>query len=242
MNDDVKCDIPSLLRAPGEFGELVRGTGAYTRLVAFLVLLTLLGAALFGLALGSFVNWRVACLDAFKMMIVVSFPFVLCIPTLCVFACICGCRLSFGRMLAFGLVSTATLGCLLAALAPILWLFAVSTEAVGFVICFSIVLAVVAAGFALRPIHCSVEKGLATSQIGFNVWFIIFLITALQTVTIVRPLLSVPAEQDGSRGKCFFVTHFFRSVAETGTNETETNETETNETGTNETETNETGK
>ena len=137
MSNSQKFDVASLLRDPGAFVVATKETGGFGRLAGFLVLLTLVGTALFGAALGSFVDGRVALLDAAKLSGIVVFSFAICYPTMYVFACISGSTLSALRLFGFGLVSTATLGCLLAALAPILWLFAVSTEAVGFIVMFA---------------------------------------------------------------------------------------------------------
>ena len=85
---------------------------------------------------------------------------------------------------------------LLAAFAPILWLFAVSTESIAFIVCFAIILAIVAVRFAFRPFHGAVEKGIAASAIGFKIWFVVFLVVALQTVTLIRPMRPTSVAKD----------------------------------------------
>ena len=213
MSNTQKFDVASLLRDPGAFVVAAKETGGFGKLAGFLVFLTLVGTALFGAALGSFVDGRVALLDAAKLSGIVVFSFAICYPTMYVFACISGSTLSALRLLGFGLVSTATLGCLLAALAPILWLFAVSTEAVGFIVMFACVLGGVALTFAYRPFVGAVARGIAASSAGFKVWFFLFIIVALQAITLVRPMLApvgTPREPDG---KCFFVRHFAQTFA-----------------------------
>ena len=213
MSNTQKFDVASLLRDPGAFVVAAKETGGFGKLAGFLVFLTLVGTALFGAALGSFVDGRVALLDAAKLSGIVVFSFAICYPTMYVFACISGSTLSALRLLGFGLVSTATLGCLLAALAPILWLFAVSTEAVGVIVMFACVLGGVALTFAYRPFVGAVARGIAASSAGFKVWFFLFIIVALQAITLVRPMLApvgTPREPDG---KCFFVRHFAQTFA-----------------------------
>ena len=215
MSNSQKFDVAGLLRDPGTFVVETKEAGGFGKLVGFLVLLTLVGIALFGAALGSFVDGRVALLDAVKMSGILVFAFALCYPTMYVFACISGSTLSALRLLGFGLVSMATLGCILSALAPILWLFAVSTEAVGFIVVFACVLGGVALAFAYRPIVGAVAKGIVASSAGFKVWFVILVVVALQAITLVRPMLSpVGAERDPA-GKCFFVRHFAKTFSET---------------------------
>ena len=101
---------------------------------------------------------------------------------------------------------------LLAAFAPILWLFAVSTESIAFIVCFAIILAIVAVRFAFRPFHGAVEKGIAASAIGFKIWFVVFLVVAFQTVTLIRPMRPTSVAKDAPQGKCLFVKHFLDVV------------------------------
>ena len=213
MSTTQKFDVASLLRDPGAFVVAAKETGGFGKLAGFLVLLTLVGTALFGAALGSFVDGRVALLDAAKLSGIVVFSFAICYPTMYVFACISGSTLSALRLFGFGLVSTATLGCLLAALAPILWLFAVSTEAVGFIVMFACVLGGVALTFAYRPFVGAVAKGIAASSAGFKVWFFLFIVVALQAITLVRPMLAPIGTPREPEGKCFFVRHFAQTFA-----------------------------
>ena len=215
MSNSQKFDVAGLLRDPGAFVVEAKDSGKFGKLVGFLVLLTLIGTALFGAALGSFVDGRVALLDAVKLSGIVAFAFALCYPTMYVFACISGSTLSALRLFGFGLVSTATLGCLLAALAPILWLFAVSTEAVGFIVMFACVLGGVALTFAYRPFVGAVAKGIAASSAGFKVWFFLFIVVALQAITLVRPMLEPVGSERDPAGKCFFIRHFVKTLAET---------------------------
>lgn len=213
MSTTQKFDVASLLRDPGAFVVAAKETGGFGKLAGFLVLLTLVGTALFGAALGSFVDGRVALLDAAKLSGIVVFSFAICYPTMYVFACISGSTLSALRLFGFGLVSTATLGCLLAALAPILWLFAVSTEAVGFIVMFACVLGGVALTFAYRPFVGAVAKGIVASSAGFKVWFFLFIVVALQAITLVRPMLAPIGTPREPEGKCFFVRHFAQTFA-----------------------------
>ena len=213
MSTTQKFDVASLLRDPGAFVVAAKETGGFGKLAGFLVLLTLVGAALFGAALGSFVDGRVALLDAAKLSGIVVFSFAICYPTMYVFACISGSTLSAMRLFGFGLVSTATLGCLLAALAPILWLFAVSTETVGFIVMFACVLGGVALTFAYRPFVGAVAKGIAASSAGFKVWFFLFIVVTLQAITLVRPMLAPIGTSQEPDGKCFFVRHFAQTFA-----------------------------
>ena len=212
MSNEKTPGLGELLRAPGEVMGFADGKARYWRLAAFLSFVTVVGCALFGFAVGSFVDLKVAALDTAKMVGIAAFSFVLCFPTLYVFATISGSKLSASRLAVLGLVFTATLSCLLAALSPILWLFSVSTENVGFIIGLSNLLGMVSLAFVTRPIAAAVRKGLVANVVGLKAWLVVFAVVALQTVTLVRPMLAPIGTPRTPEGKCFFLMHFGDSV------------------------------
>jgi hypothetical protein len=212
MNNEKTPGLGELLRAPGEVMDFADGKARYWRLAAFLLLVTVVGCALFGFAVGSFVDLKVAALDAAKMVGIAAFSFVLCFPTLYVFATISGSKLSAARLAVIGLVCTATLGSLLAALSPILWLFSVSTENVAFIVVLSCFLAALSLAFVVCPITAAAEKGIVVNKAGLHLWLVVFAVVALQTVTLVRPMLAPIGTPRTPEGKCFFLMHFGDSV------------------------------
>ena len=212
MSNEKTPGLGELLRAPGEVMGFADGKARYWRLAAFLALVTVVGCALFGFAVGSFVDLKVAALDAAKMVGIAAFSFVLCFPTLYVFATISGSKLSASRLAVLGLVCTATFGSLLAALSPILWLFSVSTENAAFIVVLSCILAALALGFVARPIVAAAEKGIVANRAGLHMWLVVFAVVALQTVTLVRPMLAPIGTPRTPEGKCFFLMHFGDSV------------------------------
>ena len=212
MSNEKTPWLGELLRAPGEVMGFAEGKASCWRLAAFLALVTAVGCAMFGFAVGSFVDLKVAALDAAKMVGVAAFSFILCFPTLYVFATISGSKLSAERIAVLGLVFTATLGSLLAALSPILWLFSVSTEKAVFIVVLTCMFAALAVGFVARPISAAVEKGIVAKPVGLNVWLVVFVVVALQTITLVRPMLAPLGTPRTPDGKCFFLMHFGKSV------------------------------
>ena len=212
MSNETTIGLGELLRAPGNVMGFAEGKACTWRLAAFLAIVTVAGCAMFGFAVGSFVDLKVAALDAAKMVGIAAFSFVLCFPTLYVFATISGSSLSAARLAVLGLVFTATFGSLLAALSPILWLFSVSTENVAFVIVMSCVLAAMSIAFVTQPVKVAAEKGIVSKAIGLRVWLVVFVVVALQTVTLVRPMLTPIGTPREPEGKCFFLMHFCRAV------------------------------
>ena len=181
---------------------------------AFLLLLALGGAALYGFGAGCFVDWQVALFDAVKSGGIVLFSYLLCLPTLYVFASIAGCRVGFVRLALVGLVILSGIGCILAALAPVLWLFAVSTESLAFFVLLSFALVVVAVALGARTIGGAVKAQAVNSSTGLSAWFVIFLVVALQAITLVRPMLSPIGAERKPDGKCFFFAHFTQCLVQ----------------------------
>ena len=178
----------------------------------FLLLLALGGTALFGFGTGCFVDWQVALLDAAKAGGVVLFGYLLCLPTLYVFASIAGCKVGFAQLAQIGLVVLSGIGCILAALAPVLWLFAVSTESAALFILLSFALVFVAVALGARTLGGAVKAQAVNTTAGLSAWFVVFLVVALPAITLVRPMLSPIGAERAPEGKCFFASHFFRSL------------------------------
>ena len=179
---------------------------------AFLPLLALGGTALFGFGAGCFVDWQVALLDAVKAGGIVLFSYLLCLPTLYVFASIAGCRVGFAQLAQIGLVVLSGIGCILAALAPVLWLFAVSTESQALFVLLSFALVFVAVILGARTLRGAVKAQAVVRTTGLSAWFVVFLVVALQAITLVRPMLSPIGAERTPEGKTFFLSHFFQSM------------------------------
>ena len=211
----VNCEAKGIAGVLGNPEGVIRQICASRRLGAqgaFLLLLALGGTALYGFGAGCFVDWQVALLDAAKMGGVVLFGYLLCLPTLYVFASIAGCRVGFAQLALVGLVVLSGIGCILAALAPVLWLFAVSTESAALFILLAFILVIVAVALGARTLGGAVKAQAVNTTAGLSAWFVVFLVVALQAITLVRPMLSpIDAERE-PEGKCFFVSHFFRSL------------------------------
>ena len=54
---------------------------------------------------------------------------------------------------------------------------------------------------------------------GLSAWFVIFLVVALQAITLVRPMLSPIGTERKPEGKCFFFSHFTQCLVQDLTKE-----------------------
>lgn len=218
IRNEVDCPripgLSELLRDPGGFVRHVCECRQYVRLISFLILLTLGGFGIFGLVTGFFVDWRVALLDMVKMIGVVVFGFALCLPSLYVFTCISGVVLSFSRIVTVGLVVTAMMGCVMGALAPVVWLFSASTSSMGVFLMILLFIGSVAVGFGVLPIKRAYMAGVFKSCAALYSWLTILVVVMLQCITLMRPMLSPIGDGATPQGKQFFIQHFLMSLVE----------------------------
>ena len=216
-NNAVNREAKGIAGVLGNPEGVIRQICASRRLGAqgvFLMLLALGGTALFGFGAGCFVDWQVALLDAVKSGAIVLFSYLLCLPTLYVFASIAGCKVGFVRLALVGLVILSGIGCILAALAPVLWLFAVSTESLAFFVLLSLALVIVAVVLGARTLGGAVKAQVVDRPTGLSAWFVIFLVVALQAITLVRPMLTPIGAERKPDGKCFFFSHFTQCMVQ----------------------------
>lgn len=204
--------VAALLRSPDALLYRLAAGRRLLPLACLFLLVTVLGSALFGLAAGFFVDWHVALLDAAKTAGIALFAFLLCLPSLYVFTSLAGTALELPAILTLGLACSATLSLLLGALAPILWLFAVSTTSVPFVTFLCFLLLLVGASFAIRPANRAHKLGFLGGTVALRVWLILLVVVALQTATLLRPMFAPLGTPPIPEGKCFFLSHFFSTL------------------------------
>ena len=216
--------LSELLKTPDRYSLGIVGGGDVGPRVALALAAAAAGFALYFFAAGFFAGWRVALLDAAKGAGVALFAFALCLPSLYVFSCVSGATLRAGQIVAAGAACLATAGMLLAALAPVLWLFAVSSSSAAFVTALAVLLAVPTVWLAVRPAIGLQTAGGVRSTAGLRLWLAVLAVVALQTVTLLRPMLAAPekpAEGEAATAeaaapsapeKMFFLEHFVRTL------------------------------
>lgn len=202
--------VSAILRNPGEVAQGLCECSlrkCFSNMMR-MALVAALGIGVFGFAMGMFVDWQIALVDAAKTIGIAVFSFCLCLPMLYVSTNLAGCTLSFGRICGIGLLCLSALGCIYAALAPITWLFAVSSESVVGMVSITFVMSVIAWCFVRVPINAICSKRLVPCRHVLYVWFAVLFVVSLQMVTVMRPMLSRPEDGRHPAGKCFFLRHF----------------------------------
>ena len=168
--------------------------------------------AVFGFALGLFNGWGVALMDVLKAPFIVIASMLLCFPSLFVFTAVSGSPMTLGRAFALCSACLAMTGLIVVGLAPVAWLFAVSTESLPFVIVMALVIWFVALPFAMRFLRHAQGVGLLNRTAGLRLWFFVFIIVTLQMTTVMRPILTAPNFTFDAPKKMFFIKHFIESL------------------------------
>ena len=172
----------------------------------------LLGAlalyAAFGMASGLFGGWSVSLMTTVKAPMIGLGALLVSFPSLYVFSCVGGAALSVSQVFMLGAASLAMTALLLAGLAPVAWLFAVSTESLPFVVWLNLFIWLTAVCFAVRLITKLRVAGVFPRSGGIKFWFVIFIMVALQMTTCLRPVLTAPTKGWWTSEKKFFLSHF----------------------------------
>jgi hypothetical protein len=206
--EPVSNPVAALLKAPRQIAETLAAQTGVLRTAGILLAAALGCHAVFGLALGFFAGGSVALMDAVKAPAIALCALLLCLPSLYVFTSVSGSPLSLAQTCALGSACLAMIGLLLVGLAPVIWLFAVSTASLSFMTMLGFVIWVIALCFAGRFVGRLKTHPAFQRQSGIRTWFFIFAIVTLQMTTYLRPLLAKPADGWRAEGKMFFLGHF----------------------------------
>jgi len=202
--------VAALLKAPAFVAqEIAQERGTMAVGILFLVAGTLFHA-IFGFSVGLFSGWQVAAIAALKASLIALGSLLHCFPSLYVFSSVGGAPLSLRQAFLLGSSSLAMVGILLIGLAPVAWLFAVSTGSLGFVVLLTLIIWLVCVGFAVKYVE-RIKLHLPIGRAGgISLWFVILVLVSFQMTTCLRPILVASHSKAGSKapGKQFFLAHF----------------------------------
>lgn len=205
------CSLPnvveSLLKYPAALVfEIAHGRRG--RVVAAILVAVCLCLAAFGLVMGSFTGGRQYWAVPAKVVIGTLLSALLCLPSLYIFSSLSGGRLNLqqtvGLLALFvGLISLLELG-----FAPIIWIFAQSTQGMIFMGFLHLGCWIVGWLFAFKLLAAACAY-LNRQQIALlRVWGVLFLVVTLQMSTALRPLIAAPEHGLLENKKLFFTTHW----------------------------------
>ena len=205
-------ELGSLLKAPGWLVTQIDADRDLFSRALRMAFWGLIFHAVFGLALGLFGGWATAGMAAAKVPLIALCSILLCFPSMYVFGCVGGMPLSLTQATALAGAVLAVTGLLLLALAPVAWLFAVSTNNLAFVVLLTLLVWLVASGFARGFLERLKASAKLNRLSGLNWWMLVYMLVSWQMTTFMRPLLRVPDGSWWTGEKMFFLVHFGRSL------------------------------
>lgn len=207
---NVVAAAEAILRQPRRVMYQLQQPGA-GRLVAAMLLVTVLCAAAYGVVVGTFTNgdqlWAAPAKIAGGLLI----SALICLPSLYIFTCLSGSQARLVEV--FGLVAGLLLlmTILLIGFAPVAWLFSQSTSSLAWMGTLHLVFWGIATFFGLRFLEAGFSHTKARSNVGLNTWVIIFVLVVLQMTTALRPIVG-KADSFFPKEKKFFMTHWGDSL------------------------------
>ena len=176
--------------------------------------LFMVGVACFGLygfAVGLFSGVGGAMVGLFKGALITIFAQLLCLPSLFILSCVAGLPIRLSQTINICAAVTASIGLILVAFAPIAWLFSISTESLGFVVCLSVVIVLLSYHISRRLFRGNGDTPIRSR--GLYWWLTLQLVVTLQMTTALRPILIEPGEPWWAEEKKLFIAHFFDSFS-----------------------------
>lgn len=206
--NETESIVGALLKSPHKVTEAIAGQQKVVKSSIYLLLAGIVCHAVFGLAIGLYGGTAVAMMAVVKIPLVAVCSLLICFPSLYVFTCVAGSPLTLSQAFMLGCSCLAMTGLILVGLAPVAWLFAVSTESISFVVMLTLIIWLVAAMFTARYVGRMKENQVFQRQAGIKLWFIILAIVTMQMATYMRPILVKPDNGWWTENKMFFMSHF----------------------------------
>jgi len=204
-NPDMKSLFEALLRRPQALiARLADGNPGTTRRFAIMAGVSFL---LFGLVLGCFAKHEQLWAAPAKITLGLLFSGVICFPSLYIFSTLAGARVSIPQLTACLAGALALAGLLLLGFAPAVWIFAESTDSLGFMGSLALAAWIIAVIFALRFLKSAIFATGGTQQGPLMIWSGVFLLVTLQMTTSLRPILG-RSKTRLTQEKMFFLQHW----------------------------------
>lgn len=208
-NLDFKTLFEALLRRPAALvTRLENSNHGATWKFALIAIISLL---LFGLVLGCFAKNEQLWAAPLKVTAGLIFSGLICFPSLYIFATLAGARIMISQLAACLAGALALAGLLLLGFAPAVWIFAESTDSLGFMGLLAIGSWLVAVSFALRFLKSAIHATGGSQKGPLVIWSIVFLLVTLQMTTSLRPILG-RSKVVLTHEKKFFVQHWFDTM------------------------------
>lgn len=201
--------VEHLLRHPAR---ILHGCGANGwRVIPLLLVVASVTLAVFGFLLGTFSGGVQLWSAPLKVVLGALAAVIICMPSLYIFGALGGLEARLSQIIGVLLAMIALLGMLLLGFAPVVWIFAASTQSLSFMGFLTLVFWLIAISFGARLL-LSMSGILGMKSRGYlHLWLGIFTLVTLQMSTSLRPIIGT-ADTLLPTEKRFFLDHWFTTV------------------------------
>lgn len=197
--------LDALLKQPGRIlHELRQGGGKIPLLLGSAAVACL---AVFGVLLGTFSGGIQYWASPVKFVLGLVVSVGICLPSLYIFSALSGMEARLSQVGALMLAALALTSVLLLGFAPVVWIFAQSTESVPFMGFLALGFWMISLFFGYRLLFSASAKFGSSNGFYLLVWMGIFLFVTLQMSTALRPIIGT-ADTFLPKQKKFFLEHW----------------------------------
>ena len=202
----------SLLREPFRVLKAVHQSPKLAaRVIAITFFTFLVSAGIFGVIVGSFSMGDQLWATPLKLVVGISISMLICLPSLYIFSCLSGSRISILTTSVLMAGASALIGILLIGFAPVFWIFAQSTDTIPIVGVLLLIIWIVCLTFATRLIRNTIESFSAGETSHLKFWVLIFTLVTFQMSCTLRPIIGTSDELLTSEKK-FFIAHWIENL------------------------------
>lgn len=202
--------IEAVLKQPGRILHACKEGGS--RVPMMLLAGTAVGLLVFGALLGTFSGGDQYWAAPLKVAGGALASMLICLPSLYIFSALGGVEARLSQVAGLLLAMMALTALLLLGFAPVVWIFASSTESLGFMGFLALAFWVISLSFGARLFAGAAQSFGARDKGYLVLWLIIFFIVTFQMSTSLRPIIGT-AETFLPTKKMFFLEHW-TSVAQ----------------------------
>lgn len=204
--------LNKLLRKPLSLVHSLETSEDGAKLPFRLLLIAVASLAVFGLVVGSFSAGSQLWAAPVKIIGGLLFSAIICLPSLYIFTCLGGLDAKFRTVAGLLCCLVALTSLLLVGFAPVVWLFSVSSNSIGFMGFLLVALWILCAGFGLMLVF---RAGRALGMKGSGhlvIWCFVFLLVTLQMPTTLRPIIGKSDQFLNLEEKRFFLHYWSEQV------------------------------
>ena len=198
--------VEALLKAPQAIVSRMKGGKLISVLTTFLGILSF-GMIAYGLIAGSFSGGEQWIAAPVKIWVGLLLTALFCFPSFYIFSCLGQADINLKEAFILMIAGLTLAAILLIGFAPVAWVFSQSTNGIAFMGFFHLIFWLISIAFGMRFIFAALRKFNTKKLVYVRFWVVIFIITSLQMMTALRPIIGTSKDLLPKEKK-FFIEHW----------------------------------